>query len=132
AIKPLTLCGSRSARTPPPQLRTRLNLALVPELRLTRAQHLAHDLARNPQIPRDRLDRLPLNQMRAPDLRNRLHDQHSPLSVGCGSSPPVSTTRREGSLLDADPPDNGVLFARRFTHCREGEAGDPGRGRRAS
>lgn len=39
-------------------------------------QHLAHDLARDTELTRDRLDRLPLNKMRAANLRNRFHYLH--------------------------------------------------------
>jgi hypothetical protein len=56
------------------------------------------------------------NEIRATDLRNRLHDQHSNLSSHengsqCGPSVP-------GSRLDADHPENGVLIPCRNT-CRD-------------
>ena len=56
--------------------RQRLLLALVTKLRRLRPQNLPNDLPRNPQLAADRLDRLPLNKIRPPDLRDRLHNQH--------------------------------------------------------
>src|SRR5665647_3989973 len=62
---------------------------------------------------RTSLDRLTVNKIRATDLSNRLHDQHSNLGSHengsqCGPSVP-------GSRLDADHPENGVLIPCRNT-----------------
>jgi hypothetical protein len=54
----------------------RLVVSLVPELGRLRPNHLAHDLPRYPKLAADRLDRLLLDQIGPPDLRNRLHYQH--------------------------------------------------------
>ena len=60
---------------------------------------------------------LPLNEMLAPNPANRLHSQHPP--------PPASRQSRQrnrpigrGSILDADPPPQGVKIARRMTWVR--------------
>ena len=58
----------------------RLNAALIRESTFRRADGLAHDLPRQPQIPRDRLDRLP-TRMLPPYPNNRLHHQHPDLAT---------------------------------------------------
>jgi hypothetical protein len=88
----------------------------VTELSRLRSDDLPHDLPGNTEVTAYRLDRLTVNEIRATDLRNRLHDQHSNLSSHengsqCGPSVP-------GSRLDADHPENGVLIPRRNT-CGE-------------
>jgi len=62
--------------TPGADLRLGLGGPLVAELRLLRADDLAHRPPRNPQLADNRLDRLPLNEIGATDLRDRLHNQH--------------------------------------------------------
>ena len=56
--------------------RQRLLLTLVVELRRLRSKNLADNLPRYPQFTADRLDRLSLNKIRPPNLRDRLHHQH--------------------------------------------------------
>ena len=87
--------------TPGPDLRLGLRAALVGELRLLRADHLAHRLPRHPQLAADRLDRLPLDEISAADLRDRLHNQH----------PDISSRATSGALWT--PSFRGVPFGRR-------------------
>ncbi len=61
---------------PGPELRMRLNAALVLERGLLGPQNLPHNLPRQLQLTADLLDRLPLNEMRPADLGDRLHNQH--------------------------------------------------------
>ena len=63
-----------------PDPRQRLNPALIRESAFRRSDRLAHNLARKPQIPRDRLDRLPTRVL-PPDPNNRLHYQHPDLAT---------------------------------------------------
>ena len=65
---------------PRPQLRHRLDLALVAERGLVAPHHLAHRVLRNPQIPGELLDRNAPHQMIQTDLRDRFHNQHFPLT----------------------------------------------------
>ena len=53
-----------------------LFLAAIAKLRRPRTHNLADHLPRYPQLTADLPDRLPLTQIRAPDLRYRLHCQH--------------------------------------------------------
>ena len=62
---------------PSPQLRPRLDGPLVLERRLTRPQYLANRVPGHPEVPGDLPDRLALDEVLAPNPRNRLHDQHS-------------------------------------------------------
>ena len=90
--------GSASPRSPPAADRARsrhgpsrgsgCSLALVAELRRLRPQHLAHDLPRHPQLAADRLDRLALDEIRPPDLRDRLHNQHPKPGPRSSREPP--------------------------------------------
>ena len=57
---------------------------------------------------------LPLTKMLAPDPRNRLHAQHPPPPASNQSGQRIRPIRR-GSILDADPPAQGVKIARRNT-----------------
>src|SRR5271169_5207132 len=63
-------------RRPPAQLRSRLDVAIVLERGLARAQHLTHRIPRHPEVSGDLLDRLALNKNLAPYPTNRLHRQH--------------------------------------------------------
>lgn len=63
---------------PGPELGCRLDAAGVAEGGCLRADHLPDDLAGELQLPADLLDRLMLHEVRAADLRDRLHDQHPP------------------------------------------------------
>jgi hypothetical protein len=63
-------------RRPSPELRPRLDLALVLERRLARSQHPPDRVAGDPEVPGDLPDRLALDEVLAPYPRNRLHDQH--------------------------------------------------------
>src|SRR6516164_3025776 len=100
---------------PPSELRPRLNDPLVLERRLPRAQHLADRVTGYPEIPGNLLDGLALDEVLAPNPRNSLHDQHPPaipLRIKAGS---LQRPHFRGSILDADPPAQGVNFARRIT-----------------
>src|SRR6478672_8434294 len=97
--------------------RKRLRFPLITELSRLRSDDLPHDLPGNTEVTAYRLDRLTVNEIRATDLRNRLHDQHSNLGSHengsqCGPSVP-------GSRLDADHPENGVLIPCRNTSLRQ-------------
>lgn len=86
----------------------RLRRALVAKLRRLRTDDLAHHLPRDTEAKAVRLARLALNEVRATDLRNRLHYQHprvGPHENGSQSGPSV-----RGSRLDADHPQTGSLF----------------------
>ena len=61
---------------PRSQLRAGLAIALVAKLRRLRTHNLANHLARDLQLPANRLDRLLLNEIGATYLCNRLHNQH--------------------------------------------------------
>ena len=65
----------------PPRVdpRQRLPAPLITEFCRLRADHLAHDLARQMKLAADRLDRLLLQEIGPTYLCNRLHDQHPPL-----------------------------------------------------
>ena len=60
--------------------RQRLNRAMIVERTLGRPDRLAHNLARQPQIARNRLDRLAA-RMLAPDPDHCLHHQHPDLAT---------------------------------------------------
>jgi len=90
---------------PSSQLRPRLDGALVFERRLPGSQHLADRVPGHPEVPRNLPDRLALDEVLAPNPRNRLHDQHpptTPLRIKAGS---LHRPHFRGSILDADPPD---------------------------
>ena len=61
---------------PSAQLRSRLDLTLILERRLTRSQDPADRVPGHLQVPGDLLDRLALDEVLAPNPRNRFHDQH--------------------------------------------------------
>ena len=54
--------------------------------RATPTQHLAHRVARHLQLANDLLDRLPFDNVLAPDPPNRLHNQHPPATHSCSPS----------------------------------------------
>src|ERR1700758_3057519 len=119
--QPFAWCGSGVLRQQPVQLRlpapdlgTRLNLPLIRERRPPRPQPLPNRVARSLQVARDLLDRPALDQMLASDPADRLHNQHSPPPTSNRSGQPTSHTFR-GSILDADPPAQGVKIPRRNT-----------------
>jgi hypothetical protein len=58
----------------------RLNRAAIIKRAFRRPDRLAHHLARQPQIPRNRLDRLPARVL-PPNPNNRLHNQHPDLTT---------------------------------------------------
>ncbi len=61
---------------PGAELRLRLLGPRIAKLGRLRPQHLAHDLPGQTQLPANHLDRLLLDEMRPPDLPDRLHYQH--------------------------------------------------------
>ena len=63
----------------------------------------------------DLLDRLALHEKLAPDPRNRVHALHPPPPVRITKTGSLSATISRGSILDADPPPQGVKIARRIT-----------------
>ena len=65
---------------PRSQLRHRLDLARVGVRGRIASYHLAYRVLGNPQIPGELLDRNALHQMIPTDPRNRLHNQHLPLT----------------------------------------------------
>ncbi len=82
--------------------RHRLVLALIAELRLVRAQDLAHRVARHMQFPHDLLQRPALHVEGPTDPRNRIHPLQLPLR-------PLTRNGRSdrstgGSKLHADHP----------------------------
>jgi hypothetical protein len=85
---------------PGPDLRLRLNLALVVERRRLGPQDLAHRVARNVQVPADLLDRPAPHEELAANPRNRVHALHPP-----PAHPPTwtgsvrATTGEGGSIL---------------------------------
>src|SRR5260221_9844727 len=64
----------------------------------------------------DLLDRLALDEVLASYPRNRLHDKHPQPPASFESRQPNRPTYR-GSILDADPPAQGVNIAGRMTLC---------------
>src|ERR1700752_5303097 len=88
---------------PSSQLWPRLDLQLVLERGLFRPQHLPDRVPRHLQVTCDLLDRLALDEVLAPNPRNRLHDQHPPPPALLRSRQRNRPTCR-GSILDADPP----------------------------
>src|SRR5216683_8069901 len=99
---------------PPAELRSRLDHTLILEGCLSRPQHFADRIPRYVQVTRDLFDRLALDKVLAPNPRNRLHDQHPPPPAPFESRQRNSPTYR-GSILDADPPAQGVKIACRMT-----------------
>jgi hypothetical protein len=83
-------------------------LSFVAELSRLRTDDLPYKLPRNAEVTTYRLDRLIANEIRATDLRNSLHDQHSNLGSHEKSKPVWS--RIPGVRLDADHPEKGVLI----------------------
>src|SRR5271155_5212002 len=122
--------GSRSAalapalqRSPPTadrvalsisEFRARLHLTLIRKRRLVRAQHLTNRVAGQPQVACDLLDRLAVNEVLTPYPTDRLHNQHPPPPASCQSRQ-SNKSKIGGSILDADPPPQGVTFPRRIT-----------------
>ena len=99
-----------------PSFGKRLLRALIVERPFSRPDRLAHHLARQPQLPRDRPDRL-ARRVLPPDPNHCLHYQHPDLAAWRIQRPCLNH-RNEGSLLGADHPANGVPFARRSTTRR--------------
>ena len=99
---------------PPSELRARLHLTLVGKRCLVRAQDLTNRIAGQPQVACDLLDRLALDKILAPYSTDRLHNQHPPPPASCQSRQ-TNKSKIGGSILDADPPPQGVTFPRRIT-----------------
>src|SRR5882762_5748096 len=94
--------------------RPRLDLTFVLECGLSRPKHLADRVPRHLQVTCDLLDRLALDEVLASYPRNRLHDKHPRPPASFESRQPNRPTYR-GSILDADPPAQGVNIAGRMT-----------------
>src|SRR4029077_1526811 len=109
--------------------RKRLRFSFITELSRLRSDDLPHHLPGNTEVTAYRLDRLTVNKIRATDLSNRLHDQHSNLgSHENGSQCGPSVT---GSRLDADHPEKrGPYSMPKHTQTANGScpAGDAPRG----
>src|SRR5262249_43337152 len=104
---------------PSTQLRSWLDLALVLERSLARPQHLTDRVPGHPETPCDLLDLLALNEVLTSNPCNRFHDQHSPTTRFESKRERIRPTCR-GSILDADPPAQGVNIARRITRPTPG------------
>jgi len=63
---------------PSAELRSGLDLTLIPKGGLARPQNLADRVPGDMQVPREPLDRLALEEMLPPNPANRLHRQHAP------------------------------------------------------
>src|SRR5262249_10752340 len=106
---------------PSTQLRSWLDLALVLERGLAGPQHLTDRVPGHPETPCDLLDRLALDEVLTSNPCNRLHDQHPPTTRFESKRERIRSTCR-GSILDADPPVQGVNIARRITAVRSKRA----------
>jgi hypothetical protein len=102
---------------PSSEFRARLHLTLIRKRRLVRAQNLTNRIAGQPQVACDLLDRLALDKILAPYPTDPLHNQHPPPPASCQSRQP-NKSKIAGSILDADPPPQGVTFPRRITIMR--------------
>src|SRR4029078_11109816 len=89
--------------TPRPDLRKWLRFSFVAKLRRLRTDDLPYNLPGDTEITAYRLDRLTVDKIRATDLRNSLHDQHSNLGSHDNGSQCGPSVR--GSRLDADHPE---------------------------
>jgi hypothetical protein len=97
-------------RRPSPELRPWLDLALVLERCLPRAEHPPDRIARHPQVPRNLLDRLALDEVLAPNPRNCLHDQH-PLTTRSGSKREACYGHTSGGQFWTPIPGSGGQFS---------------------
>jgi hypothetical protein len=90
ALRSPRILGQHVVQFGPPgiDLRTRLRGAVIGELGRPRSNDLAHRVPRQPQLSADLLDRLAFDEMRPPDLRYRLHNQH----------PLIAPSRSRGSF----------------------------------
>ena len=70
-------------RPPGGDLRAGLCSAVIGELCCARPDHLAHGVPRHPKLAANLLDRLAVDEVRASDLRNRLHDKHPLTAPSC-------------------------------------------------
>ena len=89
---------------PRPQLRHRLDLALVGVRGRIAPHNLAYRVLGNPQVSGELLDRHAPYQMIPTDPRNRLHNQHLPLTSSVQQRGAFMDTIYGGSILDADHP----------------------------
>src|SRR5215831_20824663 len=88
---------------PSTQLWPWLDVALVLKRGLPRPQHLADRVPGHPKVPCNFTDRLALDEVLAPNPRNRLHHNIPRPPAPNQSGKPIRPTCR-GSILDADPP----------------------------
>ena len=89
-------------RRPLPELRSRLNGALIRKRGLPRPDDFPDDLPRQPQLSTDRLDRLAVRKIRSANLRNRFHNQHP--SLGFPESWKPVWTQRPGVPIGCRSP----------------------------
>jgi hypothetical protein len=99
-----------------PELRQRLNAALVAELDRLGSYRPPHHLPRHAQPPRDASNALAFNKVRPADPSDRLHGHHP-------GWPPLqpeeaSADARVGQLFEADPKPSRSTIPRRFTPWR--------------
>ena len=84
-LRPPGILGQHRVQLRPPgiDLRPGLCRAVIGELGRARSDDLAHRVARQPQLAANLLDRLAFDEMRTPDLRDRLHNQHPLTAPSC-------------------------------------------------
>jgi len=91
-LRPPGILGQHLVQHRPPgiDLRTGPRRAVICEPGRARPDDLAHRVPRQPQLAADLLDRLGVDEMRPPDPRDRLRDQHptlcSPMTSGASST----------------------------------------------
>ena len=86
------------------------NLIWITEGRHIPADRFSNRVARQLQLPRDLPDRLPSVQMLPTYPCNRLHYQHLPSPRQSIQRDTLNRSTWGGSILDADPTDNGSLL----------------------
>jgi len=100
---------------PRPDLRLRLHPALVLELRRARPDDLPHRVPRDVQLPADLLDRLAADEELPANPGDRVHALHPPPTHPDHRTGRLAGAHQRGSILDADPPAQGVNIPRRST-----------------
>ena len=95
---------------PRPQLRHRLDRALVRVRGRIAPNHLAYRVPGNPQITGELLDRNALHQMIPTDPRNRLHNQHLPPPRPSNDGARSWTHSKGGQFWTPITPNRGSIF----------------------